>query len=170
MFSRNLTLLFLASFMIGCVQPPEYPLEPVIEFMSLSQNTLPQGKDGDTYVTITVGFTDGDGDIGHFGEDSQTQINDLFVKDLRTDEISQQFIIWFVPEQGTSNGISGEISFDVPTTCCIFPDYVTDAVLPCDPSLEYPVDTLVYEVYIQDRAGNESNRILTDPIFLQCSN
>lgn len=168
MFSRILTFSFFASLLVGCVQPPEYPLEPVIEFMSLSQNILPQGKNTNDFVTITIGFTDGDGDIGHFGEDSEPQVNDLFVKDLRTDEITQQFIIWYVPEQGTNNGISGEISFDIPTTCCIFPPGTQDAILPCDPSTDYPVDTLIYEVYIQDRAGNESNRVLTEPIYLQC--
>lgn len=168
MFSRILPAALFSILLVGCVQPPEYPIEPVIEFMSLSQDVIPQGKSSDNSLTITIGFTDGDGDIGHFGDESENQINDLFVRDLRTDEISQQFIIWFVPEQGTTNGISGEISFDIPTTCCIFPDFVTDAILPCEPSTQYPVDTLIYEIYIQDRAGNESNRVLTQPIFLQC--
>ncbi|MEO1713526.1 MAG: hypothetical protein AAFU60_09360 [Bacteroidota bacterium] len=168
MFLRILSATLFSVLLVGCVQPPEYPIEPVIEFMSLSQDVIPQGKSTDNALTITIGFTDGDGDIGHFGDESENQINDLFVRDLRTGEISQQFIIWFVPEQGTTNGISGEISFDIPSTCCIFPDFIDDAILPCEPSTQYPVDTLIYEIYIQDRAGNESNRVLTQPIFLQC--
>lgn len=73
-----------------------------------------------------------------------------------------------MPELGTTNGISGEITFRLLTTCCVFPEWVTDVQSPCDPSMQYPVDTLRYEIYIRDRAGHESNRIETEDIYLLC--
>ena len=36
------------------------------------------------------------------------------------------------------------------------------------PSSEMQFDTVVYEVYITDQAGNESNVITTDPVLIRC--
>ena len=74
------------------------------------------------------------------------------------------FKIPFIGEQGVGKGISGEISIVLPTTCCTYPN----GVPPCQPSELFPRDTLTYDLYIIDRAGNESNRITTEPIYLRC--
>jgi hypothetical protein len=153
----------------ACAQPPEYPIEPQLEFISMTKNSMRQGNGTEDTTLITLGFTDGDGDIGNFKEGESNLVADLFLRDLRFPEaIAEQFTIPFVPELGTNNGISGEITFRLLTTCCIFPDWVTDASAPCQPSLQYPADTLVYEIYIMDRAGHESNSVFTDPIILRC--
>ena len=88
----------------------------------------------------------------------------FFLKDLRTGFESPTFSIPFVPEQGAGNGISGEIAIQVFTSCCIHPE--TQQI--CLPFDTYPIDTLVYEIYIVDRAGNASNVVTTDPIMLLC--
>ncbi len=161
-------LLFTTLWLSSCVRPPDYPVEPHIEYVSMSKSTLLQGQGPEDTTYITISFTDGDGDLGHFKDGSEEQVLDLFLTDLRTGAQSESFIIPFVPELGSGNGVSGEITLRVLTTCCIFPPYVTDAAAPCEPSQQYPVDTLRYEIYLVDRAGNESNRVETEDIFLLC--
>lgn len=160
------TLLTILVF--ACTQPPEYPIEPVIEFVSLSKSEMLRGRGPEDTTFVTISFTDGDGDIGNFQQGSQNDTSDLFLKDLRTGATPEKFTIWQVPELGSGNGISGEITFQLLTTCCIFPPEF-GVINGCDDVVpEYPVDTLIYEIYIVDRAGHESNRVQTDPIFLRC--
>lgn len=147
---------------IGCARPPDYPNEPVIEYSRISSNLMSQAKLDDR-VLATISFTDGDGDLGD--DDGRTT---LFIKDLRDDSPENSAkILPKVPEPGANNGISGEITFQLLNSCCIWPLQFLQA--PCTPSTDYPVDTIVYEVYIVDRAGNESNRVQLEPIFLQCN-
>ena len=142
---------------IGCTKPPDYPNTPEIGFVGFSKNTLQQGDGNNDSLLVVISFTDGDGDLG-----DRDSLN-LFVTDKRTGFLQDQFKIPFIPEQGASNGISGEISFALFTTCCI--DYVNHTS--CQPS---PTpDTLVYQIFIMDRADNKSNVIETAPIFLQCN-
>jgi len=55
----------------------------------------------------------------------------------------------------------------VNTTCCIHPNQ-NDG---CNSDFsDYPIDSLIYEVYIIDRSGNKSNVIETAPITLLCEN
>ncbi len=140
-----------------CVTPPDYPKEPKIEFISLSKSTLKQGELGnEDSLFVNFSFTDGDGDLG-----SQDSF-DVFFIDLRDNTEAERFRLPKIPEKGSGNGVIGTAKLTLPTTCCrgILP--------PCKPSRLKPVDTLVYEFYVRDRAGNLSNRVKTSPIFLQC--
>lgn len=155
------TLLLFAG-LFSCISPPDYPIEPVITFERLSKNTMSQGLNDQDFFLATISFTDGDGDLGN--EDGEVT---LFVRDLRDGTLNNSADkLPKVPEQGANNGISGEITFKVFQTCCIWPEGVF--LPPCSPSNEYPVDTLLFEVYIKDRAGHESNHILLDPVYLLC--
>lgn len=153
-----ITLGCLCGF-FACIKPPSYPIEPVIEFTSLSKVTIQQSTLNEDSITINFTFTDGDGDLG----DSDS-IN-IFVTDTRQNFIANKFRIPFIPPEGAANGISGEVSIVTYSTCCIFPD----GQVPCTPSVNYPVDTLTYKVQIKDRAGNLSNIIETPPIFVLCN-
>ena len=106
---------------------------------------------------MTISFTDGDGDIG--SEDSLA----IFLIDTRDDFMQPGFRIPFVGQQGVGKGISGEIFISLPTTCCYFEDGRT----PCERA-PGETDEVVYELWIEDRAGNESNRINLAPITLRC--
>lgn len=163
-------LLFALLLGLGsCTQPPEYPIEPVVEYLRMSKNTMVQGSGTQDETWVTIGFTDGDGDIGFFKPGSSTEVEtDLFLRDMRLNAVTEKFVIPFVPELGAANGISGEITFRLYTTCCIFPEWVPGQPAPCDKSPSYLVDTVRYEIYIRDRAGNESNRIQTEPIYILC--
>ena len=150
-----LTALSLFQF---CVQPPDYPDEPVIEFKNLSKTTMIQSALGVDSVTITFSYTDGDGDLGF--EDNTAS---LFIQDGRDSFEKPPYRIPFVGTQGAGNGVSGEISIVVPTPCCIFNN------IACNTSSFVPeFDTLFYFLKIQDRAGHLSNTIQTDIIKLRC--
>lgn len=152
---KNIFLLtFVSSLLIyGCVEPPDYPKEPVIEFISVSSNqliaqTIPEdsNRDLDT-LYIKFSFTDGDGDLG-------TDSINVFVTDRRTGNADEVYSIGQIPEAGATNGISGEIMVMIPEVFC-FPN-------------SEPRDTLVYDIQIFDKAGNASNIIETTPIILVC--
>jgi len=151
--------LFLGVVIYSCTKPPEYAIEPQIKFEYSTKNTLLQGDSNQDSLSITISFTDGDGDLG-----DNDSLN-LFVTDGRTGFLENSFRIPFIPEQGAANGISGEITIDLFTTCCI---YENRSIPPCTPNPNEPTDELTYLIYIIDRAGNKSNEVETAPIILQC--
>ncbi len=148
--------LFLM-FLGNCIQPPDYPKEPVIEFKSMTRNVLRQGTGTSDTTYVTLGFTDGDGDLG------DTDSLNVFVIDGRDQFLKSKFRIPFIPEEGVGNGISGEITLRLNTSCCILP-----GLPPCSVDPAYPTDTLKYIIYLKDRTGHESNRIETSDIVLLC--
>lgn len=148
-------------FLGSCASPPDYPIEPIIEYVGMSKDTLKRGAMQEDTTFITISFTDGDGDIGN------KDTLDLFVTDVRTGVLENQFRVPLVPDLGASNGIKGEITFRLFTTCCIFPPEL--GLDPCNgehPSFRY--DKVIYEVYIRDRAGHKSNVIETNPVYIRC--
>ncbi len=149
----------LCLFFSQCANPPEYPIEPQLSFIGLSKSNMKQGAINADSLLVTVGFTDGDGDIGT--DDSLS----LFVTDTRDNFLAAKYKLPFVAEQGAANGISGEISFVLESTCCYYPDIIP----PCTPSTVYPKDTVIYTVMIKDRAGNKSNQLALPMIFLDCT-
>lgn len=154
---------FIILTIAACVRPPDYPIEPQIKFTSLSKNTMRQGQLGtEDSLFVTFSFTDGDGDLGTADSNKDTsKILNIFLTDKRDNKPAERFRIPYIPEQGAGNGISGDIRLLLFTTCC-------NVLPPCEASTTKPIDTLVYEIYIKDRAGHESNRIQTAPIYLQC--
>lgn len=140
-----IVILFL--FVASCVQPPDYPIEPRIEFRSMNQNTFDE-LDEDS-LSIVVYFEDGDGDLG-----SDDSIN-MFWEDSRVPGFQIPFKIPFIEIQGNSKAISGTITTYYPITFCL-----SDAD---------PIDTFYYKIYIVDRAGHQSNVDSTDVIYLNCN-
>lgn len=159
----TISILLLSALILlpFCVKPPNYPDEPVIEFKSLSKNVMYQSTFGQDSVVITFTFTDGDGDLGF--KDFEESI---FIVDGRDTFSKPSYRIPYIEQQGAGNGISGDISIVVPTTCCIYPK----PYIPCDTSQNAPqqLDTVFYWIRIKDRAGHISNEIQTAPITLIC--
>lgn len=150
-----LTLLLINS----CVNPPDYPLEPEISFVSMSKTSMVQGGQFQDTMQIVISFTDGDGDLG-----GQEEI-DLKFQDLRTGEISTTFSLPDIPNPNQKYGIDGEIIATIYSVCCIHPTFNEN----CDTWSDFPEDELVYSITLTDRAGNVSNTILTDPIRIICN-
>ncbi|MFK7935538.1 MAG: hypothetical protein AB8G22_18635 [Saprospiraceae bacterium] len=172
-------LLFLCAFVsltfAACVQPPDYPDEPVIKFERFNQPSISQGlraSDLDS-LEITFSFTDGDGDIGEEAdattEDGRPLFN-VFMTDSRSGNVLEQNRIPFIPVQGAGNGISGEITVTVSNKtagfCCIYDD--KDGSDPCTINSTFTRDTFFYSIMITDRTGNESNMVDTAPIIIEC--
>jgi len=147
---------------MACINAPDYPDEPEIEYIGLSKSTLDQNSLNTDSLFVTFSFTDGDGDLGH--EPADTSRN-IFIKDLRTGNFQDKFKSPYIPEEGIGNGITGDIELLLFTTCCLFPDA---SIPPCSAPDQFPLDTVIYEIFIKDRAGNESNKIKTEPIIIRC--
>ena len=149
-------------FLPGCINAPDFAKVPKIEFVSMTKDTMLQGVFQQDSLLVTFHFEDGDGDIGR---EENADENNVFFIDKRTGQVDNSFGIPFVPPQGSSNGIEGDVHILLFSTCCLFPNGQD----PCTPSDLFPYDEIVYEIYITDRAGNESNHIETPPITLICN-
>jgi hypothetical protein len=150
--------IVLSVTIAACVRPPDYPIEPRIEFLGLSKNTILQEPNKDT-LYLSVSFTDGDGDIGFQNNDSTLYVVDTRKNGERINDVQG---LPSVPEQGAGNGITGEIRFRINGGCC------KNTITPCVAPYTYPRDTIIYEIYIKDRAGHESNHVKTPPIYILC--
>ena len=146
----------------ACVRPPEYPIEPHLDLPAsgaLSKTTILQssGINVRDSLYLTLNFTDGDGDIGFQKADST-----LYIIDTRDKtRINDAQGLPSVPEQGAGNGISGQIRIRLLGTCC-------KSLRPCQPTPLQPRDNLIYEVYVKDRAGHESNHVMIPAITILC--
>ncbi len=137
------TALLLIS---GCVKPPEYPIEPYIEVVSINKGVFEE-LDEDS-LSVVIYFEDGDGDIG-----SDEGVN-MFWEDSRVPGFQIPFKIPYIESQGNVKDISGTVTTYYPITFCINDDD--------------PIDSFYYKIYIVDRAGHVSNVDSTDLIQLYC--
>jgi hypothetical protein len=161
-FAKVALLSFLVLTGWNCLDTPDFPDEPYIEFVSLTKDTLQQGVFQEDSLFVTFHFEDGDGDLGRTDQEPE---NNIFFIDERTGTLDNTFAIPTIPEDGAGNGVEGEVKILLFSTCCIYPDGSD----PCVPNDQYPLDTVQYRIYIKDRAGNKSNEILTSPIILRCN-
>lgn len=144
----------------GCRKAEEFPEEPIIEFKSFETF-------GDS-ASLTVSFTDGDGDIGLDDADNQppfdsgsTYYFNLFVEyfELRNgtwehvefDEIQLYYRIPRITPTGQNKVLEGDLSVAIdPLSLFVTPD----------------ADTIRYSVHIVDRALHVSNTVQTSDIIL----
>lgn len=168
---KSLLSSFLALALVvifSCTNPPDYPNEPTIEFVSMSKMSMQQAKVVSTNdsILLTLAFTDGDGDIGSeesADSSSNETTSEIRYIDLRQNAEQVPLKIPFVGLQGVGQGISGEIFAPIPTTTCLY----EDGRFPGE-SAPGETNEVIYELWIVDRAGNESNRIELPAITLRC--
>ncbi len=165
-------LLFLTICIINsCTDAPDYPDEPVIEYLRINKPLVYQSGFENDSLLITFSFTDGDGDLS-FSELSNEV--DVFLRDSRADTmLVTTFQIPSIPLQGIGNGISGEITVMLQNNpfniCCLTEDYPLAS--PCFPD-SYPAgasEVMHYTIQIKDRANHFSNIIRTEDITIQCN-
>ncbi len=151
---------FLLLIAGSCTQALEFDEKPEIQLISMSKNSLAQSfiPDFDS-ILITIGFVDGDGDFGF----NSTDTSKVYVVDSRTG-FTYDFRIPQLNASGT-RGIEGDITVRTGSVCCIF----EDGDVPCTVRPDYPIDTMVYDIYIEDLSGNISNTIRTPTIFISCN-
>jgi hypothetical protein len=158
---RILVVLVVASFLISCDRGDSPAVAPSIEFLGLSKDTILQGRQEDDSLYISISFEDDDGDIGNDSNEPT-----LFLKDSRDGSLSP-FSVPLVPQQGSSNGVSGEITILVTSLfniCCFF----ESGLDPCSVSPDQKFDEMTFLIQLVDRAGNQSNEVETSPIVIRC--
>ena len=167
--------VFFAVIFSGCINPPSYPDEPEITFVSVSRSSIEQLD----AISIIFEFTDGDGDLGFTDLDATScdvcacetcdsscvthPTNTLFVTDSRTNCLSI-FHLPNIPPKGSSDAISGKIDVLISSICCVFDDNTA-----CRISNEDSIDSVFYTIMIKDRSGNLSNQIITPKIYIDCT-
>ena len=158
---HNIWCLLVFALLTACVNPPDFPDEPVLTFEMLTKNELQQGDFNEDSLFVVLSFTDGDGDIGRPSDDTT---RDIVVFDNRTGKIQERFKMPEVPEDGTGNGVEGDITIRIYNTCCLYPRNFP----PCSRLAQYPLDTISYDIYITDRSGHQSNVVTTPNVVLRC--
>ena len=165
---QNLTKVLLFLFALTLIVPacnngPDDSPVPQLSFIGMTKSEISQGINVDT-VFVTLGFVDGDGDIS-ISENNPDKLN-LTVRDMRTGNVSDRFLVPEIPASGASNGIRGEMTVKMLSVCCVYP--VMDSIPPCSVTSLYPTNELIWEYTLTDNAGNVSNSVLTSPINLLC--
>lgn len=124
---------------------------PRITFESLSADSIVVGSsDG---LLLQFAFVDGDGDLV---VKRNTGKRDIYLNDSRDSlyNLGFYFPSGTITYANTKTGVSGICTIEIPAAAL---EMRPDRLLR---------DTLVYEYYIVDRAGHESNRLKTPPIYL----
>lgn len=163
---RIVTLLvFSSTVFMTCVNPPDYPDQPVIEYVGVNDNEIWQSSNGslpaDT-LEIYFSFTDGDGDLST----SNDSLNIFITESRGILDGTPIYSIPTIPEEGTGNGIRGEITVRLTNNqdmCC-----VDNSGLLCPDNPPNLRDSFSYEIQIRDNAGNFSNKIRTETLFVRC--
>lgn len=149
-------LLFSVILLItACYKTPEYSDIPTLSFDNYKANMPYKTSSTDSVGSMILKFTDGDGDLGKIDNvDSSSRIivANNFYERLDT------FIIPVIPKKGTTDDISGTIDVKF---------YFLNGICGV-PGVKQPTDTIIFNIYIEDRAGNKSNTITTPPLVIKC--
>jgi len=152
---RILYIVLLMSLIWTTSCKKKYPLEPVIEFETVSKSFMTQN--GADSMQLTFSFTDGDDNLG-----SNTADN-IFLMDGRNDQMIASYMLPKYEDNSNQNFRKGEVTLVVYSRCCVYPDSSS-----CYLNSDYPLDSMTYKLQVQDEDGNFSNIIETSVINLDC--
>ncbi len=156
-------ILGLLGLISSCTQGPNLSDIPYLEYQMLSKDTIDQSVSTDDSFVLFLHLEDGDGDIGNESDES---VFNLFIIDNRTGEDYDQPVqIPKIPESVSKRGVLIDLELTLFPTCCRFPD----STIPCEPSTSNPLDSLTMSIHLVDRAGNMSNVVTTDWLYLRCN-
>jgi hypothetical protein len=152
-------MLLCAALIAGvysCKKSSNSPI-PYIELVSFSPDTIKNGSPVDT-AFLTFNFSDGDGDLGN---DVTKGDYDVFLRDMRD---SAYPIIRYpfpdIPDDARDpiDGINGTGAIAM---------YGVNLTVRQDTLHKFSGDTIVYQMWIVDRAKNQSNIITTTPLYIR---
>lgn len=147
-----LSILFLSIIILTGCKKDKYTTAPQLSYKSVSPNFTDNSINSVSPV-ITFNLTDAEGDIGF----SQSDTSYIYMKNLLTGKSDS------LPFPDISGITKSDFKADILAS--------VGRVLDCRPvpgGLLH-IDTLYFEVYVKDFAGNTSNTITTgDPIFYEC--
>lgn len=117
---------------------------PTILSVTVSPTNVVEYQDS---IVFTIAYRDGDGDLGENSPDA----HNLFLVDNRIN-VTEEFRIRELAPEGAEIPITGTLRLVLRNTG------ITDG------SSQQTVD---YTLYLRDRAGNESEHVVTDPITVR---
>ena len=153
MMNRNchIAILVTTLFFIAACQKNTVSKIPKIALIQFVPDSMKVNVDT---CFIQFSLTDGDGDIGN------SNTSQIWLKDSRFDTADFQPTA-FPPIDGSvedpKKGLTG--------TCIFYP--VPQPVPRSDSNHTKYGDTLYYEMYITDRAGNASNHVITHTLIIR---
>ncbi len=142
-----LIIAIISIIATSCNKKTKMANVPKLTFKELSTKTIQAGSEGN--VNISFLFEDGDGNIG-FGT------NNLFLKDSRDTQLIPYTIPKIPDKFNPESGLKGVILVQFPAAFLLLR---TD-------TLHLNTDTLTWDIYMKDQAGNVSNTITTTPLVL----
>ena len=151
-------LLLLSSVALaGCSgQEILFPIEPKIEFVSVTPQKIREGE----VFNITIKFQDGDGDLGD--DSNQSENRTFMIIDNRPD------INLYLPQGVDSTYASGFLPNLTPDTRSpSIQGTITmrmEGIFVANPNFEK--ETFTYSIYIIDRKGHQSNTVRTSEITI----
>ena len=146
-------IVFLALLgLVACKKENKLPKVPHISSLSVGPTTVKQCSNKDS-IAITFRIQDGDADLG---VEQAPGSNDIYMTSSNPAMPDFNGYLPDIPEEmkDPDKGFEGTATV-----------IVSAAFLPIEDSLRN-ADTFHYEIYIKDRAGNESNRLITPDIYV----
>lgn len=140
---KQLTYICFAFFCIGCGNDEPVSEIPYIEFVSVNPKQVQAFEDN---LIFTIFYQDGDGDLGENNPD----LHNLFLKDNRNDIVYEYRIEQLAPDDANIT-IQGELNIELSGTG------ITD---------DSQEQSATFDIYIVDRAGNNSNTISSSNIIV----
>jgi len=122
---------------------PSLDVVPKIELLGISSDTIVQFED---VLIISIQYSDGDGDIGFEDPD----INSIFIRDARLVDYDG-FYIGPVAPPDQQIPITGTLNIEFPALFLFG---------------NGPSENTRFYVYLVDRAGNESNEVITPTVTI----
>ena len=142
-FYRTIIYLLIISIVVCCNKNEELSKIPQLTFQNLNPTSI---IEFDGPITFSIIYQDGDGDLG----ENNPNINNLFLKDQRNN-IIYEYRIQELSPNGANIAITGSIDLVLNTTS------ITD---------ESNEQEAIFDIYVIDRAGNQSNTISSDPLTI----
>lgn len=146
MMKRLILALFLASTFIACKQDEEVDKVPTLEIIDVTPTTL---EEFNTPVTVTLKYTDNNGDLGF----SDPDMNSLEVKDARLSNPDFYHVPPLAPD-GYELHIEGQLSVELNAPFLLG---------------NGSQETTTFSIRIQDEEGNWSNLVETVAITIKDS-
>jgi hypothetical protein len=142
---KVLCILLLAIWISGCKKDEEkYSDIPAITFESINPGSVQQLKDS---VIVTIGYTDGNGDLG----ENNSAVKNAFITDSRND-LTYSFRVKQLAPNDANIIIKGRLLIVIPQVALN--------------NLSGTSETATFSVYVEDRAGNKSNVVNTSSITI----
>jgi len=167
-FGKLVAVILISALAFNaCKKPLEYPIIPAIDFKRLESVKDANGKD--QALLVTIGFTDGDGDIGYFSPESG--LNDP-IFDFPADATNPYYTNFKVKTYHLINNVWTIDTVDLSARIPYLTPTGSNKALKGEIQRELPLniglvnDTFYYEIFIYDRGLHASNTVKTTNVVL----